>query len=130
MRWIVLTGFLIAIAGFGLAAFDIVYYFTGNSPSGYTSLAVLLLVLVGFIIISLGVVGLYVGRIFDQVKGRPLFIIDRAVYGRDDSVGGTHRQEGAGKRKAVEVTPLEVTRQDVMVDEAPLPDVTIIERRA
>ncbi|MDQ2895366.1 MAG: hypothetical protein M3Y09_06930 [Actinomycetota bacterium] len=44
--------------------------------SGYTSLAVLLLVLAGFIIVSVGIVGLYVGRIFEQVKDRPLFLID------------------------------------------------------
>ena len=44
--------------------------------AGYTSVVVLLLVLSGFIIISLGVVGLYVGRIFDQVKGRPLFVVE------------------------------------------------------
>ena len=43
---------------------------------GYTSLAVLLLLLAGFIIVSVGVVGLYVGRIFEQVKNRPLFLID------------------------------------------------------
>jgi len=35
----------------------------------------------GFIIISLGVVGLYVGRIFDQVKGRPLFVVDEQIDG-------------------------------------------------
>ena len=44
----------------------------------------LLLVLSGFIIISLGVVGLYVGRIFDQVKGRPLFIVEEDRAGARD----------------------------------------------
>ena len=34
-------------------------------------------VLAGFIIVSVGVVGLYVGRIFEQVKDRPLFLIDQ-----------------------------------------------------
>jgi hypothetical protein len=33
----------------------------------------------GVILISLGVVGLYVGRIFDQVKDRPLFILDQQI---------------------------------------------------
>ena len=45
----------------------------------------LLLVLAGFIIVSVGVVGLYVGRIFEQVKGRPLFLIDREADGPDDA---------------------------------------------
>jgi hypothetical protein len=33
----------------------------------------------GLIIVSVGVVGLYVGRIFEQVKSRPLFVIARQI---------------------------------------------------
>ena len=55
-----------------------------DSPPGYTSIVVLLLLLSGFIIISLGIVGLYVGRIFDQVKGRPLFIVEEDRAGARD----------------------------------------------
>ena len=76
LRWIVLLGFLIAFAGAGLAAYYLFSYFVTDPLPGYTSLAVLLLVLAGFIIISLGVIGLYVGKVFEQVKGRPLYLID------------------------------------------------------
>ena len=76
LRWIVLLGFLVALAGAGLAAYYLFAYFVTDPLPGYTSLAVLLLVLSGFIIISLGVIGLYVGKVFEQVKGRPLFLID------------------------------------------------------
>jgi hypothetical protein len=79
LRWVVALGFLIAVAGVGLAVADVYSYFTSKQPSGYTSLAVLQLLLAGFLIVSLGVVGLYVGRIFEQVKGRPQFIIDEEV---------------------------------------------------
>jgi dolichol-phosphate mannosyltransferase len=78
LRLVVLLGFLVAGAGVLLAGFEVVDYFVEPSRSvpGYTSLAVLLLVLAGFIIVSVGVVGLYVGRIFEQVKDRPLFLIE------------------------------------------------------
>jgi polyisoprenyl-phosphate glycosyltransferase len=78
LRLVVLLGFLVALAGIVIAAFEVVDYFAepNNTVPGYTSLAVLLLVLAGFIIVSVGVVGLYVGRIFEQVKDRPLFLID------------------------------------------------------
>ena len=33
----------------------------------------------GFIIMSTGITGLYIGKVFDQVKGRPLYVIDKAV---------------------------------------------------
>jgi len=51
--------------------------------AGFASLAVLTLFLAGFIIISVGVVGLYVGRIFEQVKDRPLYLIDNEAAGPD-----------------------------------------------
>jgi dolichol-phosphate mannosyltransferase len=78
LKVVVLVGFSVAAAGLVLAAFEIVDYFAEHDKAvpGYTSLAVLLLVLAGFIIVSIGVVGLYVGRIFEQVKDRPLFLID------------------------------------------------------
>jgi glycosyltransferase involved in cell wall biosynthesis len=83
LKLVVLLGFAVAVAGLGVAAFEVEEYFSGPNKSvpGYTSLAVLLLVLAGFIIVSVGVVGLYVGRIFEQVKDRPLFLIDAEAEG-------------------------------------------------
>jgi glycosyltransferase involved in cell wall biosynthesis len=79
LRLVVLLGFLVALAGGILAAYNIVYYFVASQPSGYTSLVVLVLLSSGFIILSIGIVGLYVGRVFEQVKFRPLFIISRSA---------------------------------------------------
>jgi polyisoprenyl-phosphate glycosyltransferase len=85
LRLVVLLGFLVALAGVVVAIFEVVDYFAEPEKSvpGYTSLAVLVLVLAGFIIVSVGVVGLYVGRIFEQVKNRPLFLIDDHAEGPD-----------------------------------------------
>ncbi len=85
LRIVVFTGFLVAIIGAGLAAYNVVYYFVAGQPTGYTSLLVVILLLSGLIIISVGVVGLYVGRIFEQVKYRPLFVIAREAEHRGDS---------------------------------------------
>ena len=41
--------------------------------------------LAGFIIVCVGVVGLYVGRIFEQVKDRPLYLIDAQAEGPSSS---------------------------------------------
>ncbi|MHB8657149.1 MAG: glycosyltransferase family 2 protein [Solirubrobacteraceae bacterium] len=89
LRAVVLLGFLIALIGIGIAIFEVVDYFAQPEKSvpGYTSLAVLLLVLAGFVIVSVGVVGLYVGRIFEQVKDRPLYLIDAAAPGASAASG-------------------------------------------
>jgi polyisoprenyl-phosphate glycosyltransferase len=83
LRLVVLLGFIVALIGVAIALFEVVDYFVepDKTVPGYTSLAVLVLVLAGFIIVSVGVVGLYVGRIFEQVKNRPLFLIDSEAEG-------------------------------------------------
>ena len=85
LRWIVVLGFLVAIAGGCLAAYYLFSYLVSDPLPGYTSLAVLLLVLSGFIITSMGVIGLYVGKIFEQVKGRPLYLIDARAGDGDEA---------------------------------------------
>jgi glycosyltransferase involved in cell wall biosynthesis len=81
LSWIVYLGFGVAASGIVLAAVFVVIYYTHQpfALTGWTSLSVLFLVLGGFIIISTGVTGLYIGKIFQQVKGRPLYVIDEAV---------------------------------------------------
>ena len=96
LRLVVLTGFLIAFCGLLLAGFEIVEYFAGPNRAipGYTSLAVLVLVLSGVIIVSVGVVGLYVGRIFEQVKNRPLYLIDSTAQEPDAELLEIYEEAG------------------------------------
>jgi dolichol-phosphate mannosyltransferase len=83
LHWIVYLGFAVALAGVALAAVFITLYFTSSPLPGFTSLAVLILLVGGFIIVSTGITGLYVGKIFEQVKGRPLYVIDRRTTTSD-----------------------------------------------
>lgn len=84
LRWIVYTGFIISMGGILLAVYFIYLYFSQSPLPGWTSLAVLVLVLGGFILTSIGIVGLYIGRIFDQVKDRPLYIVQDTVGGSSE----------------------------------------------
>lgn len=81
LRWIVYLGFLISLLGVVLALYYVYRYVAFSAPPGWTSLAVLILIMSGFIIASLGVVALYIGRIFDQVRERPIFVIDEKING-------------------------------------------------
>ena len=79
LRWVVYGGFWLAAAGVLLAAYTMLVFVLGRDVPDWTALPMAVLALTGFIIISLGVTGLYVGKIFDQVKGRPLYIVDTRV---------------------------------------------------
>jgi dolichol-phosphate mannosyltransferase len=57
----------------------IILYFTKGFLSGWTSLMVTVLFSTGLILFSLGIHGLYIGKIFDQVKERPLYIIEEYI---------------------------------------------------
>jgi len=87
LRWIVYVGFGVSSSGVVLAVYFVVRWFLGVAYPGWTSLAVLQLLVGGFIIVSTGVAGLYVGKIFNQVKDRPVYIIDE-VYRSQTSVVG------------------------------------------
>jgi dolichol-phosphate mannosyltransferase len=79
LRWIVYVGFAVAASSVVLAGFYVYQYFARTTYPGWTSLAVLLLLIGGFIIIAIGVTGLYLGKVFEQVKARPLYLIDERL---------------------------------------------------
>lgn len=76
LRWIVSLGFLFALSGVATAAYFVWRNLFHTSLPGWTSLVVLILLSTGAILVSLGIIGLYVGKIFDQAKQRPLYLID------------------------------------------------------
>lgn len=57
----------------------------GTSPPGYTALAVTMVFFGGVQLVFLGVIGEYVGRIFEEVKRRPSFIIDQTTHSPSSS---------------------------------------------
>lgn len=81
LRWIVYMGFMFSLMGMLAVVYLVYRYFTHSVLSGWTSLAVLILTVGGVVLICLGMVGLYVGQVFEQVKGRPLYVIDDEITG-------------------------------------------------
>ena len=70
-------GFVVALSSFVYAAYRVVdTLLFGNAVKGYPSLVVIVLFLGGVQLMSLGVIGEYVARIADEVKGRPLYVVD------------------------------------------------------
>jgi dolichol-phosphate mannosyltransferase len=78
LRVIGLLGVATVLFGVGFGVFALVAHLSGRvEASGWTSLVVLVLVFGGVQLLSLGVVSEYVGRIYEEVKRRPRYVIDR-----------------------------------------------------
>ncbi len=74
-------GFLLAVLALVGIAVVIILRLSGvNALTGQATTLVSVLLLCGVQLIFLGIIGAYLGRIYDEVKGRPLFIVNRA-YG-------------------------------------------------
>jgi len=76
LRLGLIAGGIVAGLALLIAAFSVVEYFTSTSvPSGWTTLAVLVALLAAIQLLTIGVIGIYVGAIFDEVKRRPTYIV-------------------------------------------------------
>ena len=78
----VLVGFCIAVLVWALYT----RFFTSQATPGWTSLLVVVLLLGGVQLLSLGIIGQYVARIFDEAKARPLYFVAETV--EPGSLGG------------------------------------------
>ena len=81
LRWIMYMGFFVTASAVTYSAWAIIKHFIlGGAVSGWTSLLILNMFLGGTMLVSLGIIGEYIGRIYNQVKGRPQFTIEE-IYG-------------------------------------------------
>jgi len=72
-------GICFGIATLLLLAFVFVNYFLGHTIEGWTSLAVIILAIGSVQLFVVGVLGEYLGRLYIESKGRPLFVIQEVV---------------------------------------------------
>lgn len=84
LTWIIAGGLLTGVSGILLAIYFVIHYFTVGALGGWTSTAVLILICSGAVLCSVGITGVYIGKIFDQTKQRPLFIIDEILETRPE----------------------------------------------
>jgi polyisoprenyl-phosphate glycosyltransferase len=70
-----LFGFLISTVAFVAIPVVVVLRIVGSYLPGFSSITIIVLLLGGIELIAIGIIGEYVGRIYDEVKGRPLYLV-------------------------------------------------------
>lgn len=92
LKFIMMVGLAISLLSIFIAIFYTIKKLTvGLSPPGFATLTVAIFFLSGIQLITLGVMGEYVGRIFEEVKQRPLYVVRRVVRQTTHSVEPDHR---------------------------------------
>ena len=72
-------GFFSILVAFGVLAYSLVRYAAGDVVRGWTSTIVIVLFLGGIQLFTIGIIGEYLSRIYDEIKGRPLYIIEDEI---------------------------------------------------
>ena len=84
LRMLTYAGIFVAFMGFAAGLFFILWrlFRFEQSPTGFTTLAALITFLGGVQLIGIGVLGEYLGRMYDEVKQRPLYVVKRRTVGK------------------------------------------------
>lgn len=98
--WIAIMGVMTTALGSvlgGIALFD---YISGTAVDGFTTVILMLVIFSGLILTSLGTMSLYLGRLFEEAKSRPLYVVrtpEKATPPRSSPPGtGTRGVAGEG----------------------------------
>ena len=79
LRWITASGFLFILVSIGVIIYAIYEHFLGKTSPGWTSLLVSLWFIGGSLLVAMGIVGEYIGKIYKEVKRRPRFIEEQRL---------------------------------------------------
>ncbi len=92
LRIITVLGFVSLIFGFLVAAEAIWSWSMGQAVSGFATIIITVLILGSFIMISLGVMGEYIAKIYDEIKARPKYLVEATTgLDADETVGNVEK---------------------------------------
>lgn len=88
LQLVTVLGMISILFSVVLAIQTLVRFLMGNSLGGFTTVILLILIIGGFLMLSLGIIGHYIARIYEEVKGRPKYIISKVTQNVQGEVVG------------------------------------------
>ncbi len=93
LQLVTVMGVVSILLSIVLAIQTMVRFLMGNSVEGFTTVILLILIIGGFLMLSLGIIGHYIARIYEEVKGRPKYIISRVTDNVQGEIIGSWRKK-------------------------------------
>lgn len=85
LHFITGMGLLATLGSIVMSIISIVEWMHGLTVPGYTTTLIVTLIMGGLILLSLGIIGEYIGKIYMESKGRPRYIIDSVIWKKNSS---------------------------------------------
>ena len=79
MQFVTVAGAIVFIMAIILGIQSLVRYFSGNALEGFTTVILLVLLIGSVIMLSLGIIGYYIAKIYQEVQGRPRYLISKTI---------------------------------------------------
>lgn len=83
MQFVTIAGAICFVCSVILMIYSLVQYFGGHAVAGYTTLLMVLLLIGSAVMISLGIIGYYIAKIYEEVKRRPRYLISKIINGKN-----------------------------------------------
>lgn len=84
LQMVTVLGILSFLVGFAIGVKALLDKITGNAVDGFTTVILLILLIGSVLMFSVGLIGIYIGRIYDEVKRRPYYLVDLTKSKMDD----------------------------------------------
>ncbi|HJB15635.1 MAG TPA: glycosyltransferase family 2 protein [Candidatus Blautia excrementipullorum] len=81
LQFVTVGGVICFLLSLLLIIYSLIQYFTGHAVEGYTTIVMVMLLLGSAVMVSLGIIGYYIAKIYEEVKRRPRYIISKIVRG-------------------------------------------------
>lgn len=83
LQFVTFGGIIVFIIAIGMGIQTLVKYFSGSAVEGFSTVILLLLFIGSMIMISLGIIGYYLEKMYDELKHRPRYIISQIAKGEE-----------------------------------------------
>ncbi len=79
LQFVTFTGLVFLLFSVMFGFYTLILQFAGHAATGFSTVILLLLVIGSLLMISLGIIGIYLARIYDEIKGRPRYVISQQI---------------------------------------------------
>lgn len=84
MKYVTGLGVFVFLCSIAMMIYALVSYFTGHVVAGWTSILISVWVIGALILMALGIVGSYIGKIYLETKKRPRYIVEEYINRKDE----------------------------------------------